>query len=277
VDVTSFKTSLELFKAEVKKAWGFPILELAVGFVALVSIPTIQPLLEAALPVAFQNRFSSLVAQALLGNINSQMLPLTILCGILISLSFARDYEQGLMQTLLSSPVPRSAVFIIKFLAVVIPLTLVSWAVTLLLLVLNFYADAAAVATVIQITAWALPVTLLALMFYGGLATLTALAIKRTIPAALTSMLLGFFFWFITTLKTESIGDLANYLALTPYKAPIVTLSRIFDVPIMPPAPPEALENILPAWNFLALTVFYALVLVIPMYLYFTRRFEIRE
>jgi ABC-type transport system involved in multi-copper enzyme maturation permease subunit len=277
VNLTSFKTSLALFRAEVKKAWGFPILELAVGFVALVSIPTINPLLEATLPNAFQSSFNSLVAETLTMNINSQMLPLTILCGILISLSFARDYEQGLMQTVMSSPVSRSSIFIIKFLAVIIPLTLTSWAVTLLLLVLNFYSDAAAVFTVIQITAWALPITLLALMFYGGLATLTALAIKRTIPAALTSMLLGFSFWFITTLKPESIGDIANYLALTPYKAPLVALSRIFEVPIMPPAPPEALENVLPAWNFLGLTVFYALVFVIPMYLYFTRRFEVRE
>jgi ABC-type transport system involved in multi-copper enzyme maturation permease subunit len=248
VDLTSFKNNFELFKAELKKAWGFPILELAVGFVALVSIPTINPLLEAYLPSGFQASFTSLVAQTFTMNINAQMLPLTILCGILVSLSFARDYEQGLMQTLLSSPLPRSSVFIIKFLAVVIPLTLVSWAVTLLLLVLNFYADAAAVFTVIQITAWALPMTLL-----------------------------GFFFWFITTLKAESIGDIANYLALTPYKTPLAALSRIFDVQMMPPAPPEALENILPAWNFIALTVFYALVLVIPMYLYFTRRFEIRE
>jgi len=276
VDLTSFKTSLALFKAEVRKAWGFPILELAVGFVALVSIPTIQPLLDVALAGNFQSFFNSLVATTLHSNISSQMLALTILCGILVSLSFARDYEQGLMQTLLSSPVSRSSVFIIKFLAVIIPLTLASWVVTLLLLVLNFYSDAAAVFTVIQLTAWALPITLLALMFYGGLATLISLAIKRTIPAALASMLIGFAVWFITTMDTQSIGEIANYLALTPYKAPLAALGRIFDIRI-PSAPPEALENVLPAWNFIGLTVFYALVFVIPMYLYFTRRFEVRE
>ena len=148
MDLTSFKTNLALFKAEVRKAWGFPILELAVGFVALVSIPTIKPLLDVALPSGFQSSFNLLVTEALFSNITSQMLPLTILCGILVSLSFARDYEQGLMQTLLSSPVSRSSIFIIKFLAVIIPLTLTSWVVTLLLLVLNFYSDAAAVFTV---------------------------------------------------------------------------------------------------------------------------------
>ena len=57
MDLTSFKNNFELFKAELKKAWGFPILELAVGFVALVSIPTINPLLEAYLPSGFQDLF----------------------------------------------------------------------------------------------------------------------------------------------------------------------------------------------------------------------------
>jgi ABC-2 type transport system permease protein len=274
VDSTSFKTNLALFKTEIRKAWSFPILELAVGFVALVSITTVKPLLDVAVQSSFQSSFNSWVAEALSSNIGSQMLPLAILCGILVSLSFARDYEQGLMQTLLSSPVSRSAIFTIKFLAVVVPLTLVSWVVTLLILVLNFYSSATAVLTVIQFASLALPITLLALMFFGGLATLIALAVKRTIPAALTSMLIGFAVWFITTLKPEAIGNIANYLALTPYKAPLVALGRMLGLTY---SPRDALENVLPAWNFLGLAVFYALMFVIPMYLYFTRRFEVRE
>jgi ABC-2 type transport system permease protein len=274
VDSTSFKTNLALFKTEIRKAWSFPILELAVGFVTLVSITTVKPLLDVAVQSSFQSSFNSWVAEALSSNIGSQMLPLAILCGILVSLSFARDYEQGLMQTLLSSPVSRSAIFTIKFLAVVVPLTLVSWVVTLLILVLNFYSSATAVLTVIQFASLALPITLLALMFFGGLATLIALAVKRTIPAALTSMLLGFAVWFITTLKPEAIGNIANYLALTPYKAPLVALGRMLGLTY---SPRDALENVLPAWNFLGLAVFYALMFVIPMYLYFTRRFEVRE
>lgn len=274
MNLTSFKINLDLFKAEVRKAWSFPILEFAVGFVALVAINRVPALLDAALQSDFQSFFNSWVADSLSSNITSQMLPLVILCGILVSLSFARDYEQGLMQTLLSSPVSRSSVFIIKFLAVVIPLTLISWVVTLLILVLNFYSDAATMFTVIQFTAVALPITLLALTFYAGLATLIALTIKRTIPSVLTSLLLGFSAWFITELNTEAIGGLANYLALTPYRAPLVSLGRILGLTY---SPAEALENVLPAWNFIGLTVFYALVFVIPMYLYFIRRFEVRE
>jgi ABC-type transport system involved in multi-copper enzyme maturation permease subunit len=263
-----------LFKAEVRKAWSFPILEFAVGFVALVAINRVPALLDVALQSEFQSSFNSWVADALSSNITSQMLPLVILCGILVSLSFARDYEQGLMQTLLSSPVSRASVFIIKFLAVVIPLTLISWVVTLLILVLNFYSDAATVFTVIQFATVALPITFLALTFYAGLATLIALTIKRTIPTVLTSILLGFSAWFITELNTDAIGGIANYLALTPYRAPLVSLGRTLGLTY---SPPDALENVLPTWNFIGLTVFYALVFVIPMYLYFTRRFEVRE
>jgi ABC-type transport system involved in multi-copper enzyme maturation permease subunit len=82
-----------------------------------------------------------------------------------MALSFARDYEQGLMQTLLSSPVSRSSLFIIKFLAVIVPLVFLSWGFTTLIMVLNFYLDTAALFTILGVTAWILPFMLLALMF----------------------------------------------------------------------------------------------------------------
>jgi ABC-type transport system involved in multi-copper enzyme maturation permease subunit len=214
-----------------------------------------------------------MIVEALSKNMSAQLLPLTLFCGILMSLSFARDYEQGLMQTLLSSPISRSAIFIIKFMAIIVPLTLISWGLILFATTINFYSNLTALITILQIAVLALPMIFLALMFYGGIATLISLTIRRTIPSALTAMLAGFFVWYITTLKSDMIGAFADYLCLTPYKAPQVALGRTLGLTY----PPDTIESILPGWGFIVLTMIYALVFFIPMYLHFTRRFEIRE
>lgn len=270
----SVKTNFALFKAELRKVWGFPILELAVGLMALISISNVSSLHKIVLQPILHSEFNSMIVDAAYTTSDSLLLPLGLLCSILMALSFARDYEQGLMQTLLSSPVSRSSLFIIKFLAVIVPLVFLSWGFTTLIMVLNFYLDTAALFTILGVTAWILPFMLLALMFYGGLATLIALAIRRTIPSALTVMIVSFFLWFVTTLKESAIGDLANYLSLTPFKAPLVSLGRILGAQFRPI---NTLENTLPGWNFIVLAIVYALIFVIPTYLYFRRRFEVRE
>ena len=264
------KASLPLFKTELKKVWSRPILELAVILIALISVSGIPTLVQISVQKESQFTFQSLVINGVSNILTLQMLPLIILCAILMSLSFARDYEQGLMQSLLSSPIPRSSLFAIKFLAVIVPLTLLSWGFLFFFTILNYYSNSF---FVIQIAIFALPIFFLSLMFYGGIATLVSLIIKRTIPSVLTALLAGFFFWFITTLNTDTIGRIAEYLSLTPYKAPIVVLNRTIGLSY----PVETLENSLPLWIFIALTVIYACIFVFPTYFYFTRRFEVRE
>jgi len=187
-----------------------------------------------------------------------------------MSLSFARDYEQGLMQSMLSLPISRTSLFTMKFLAVILPLTFLSWGFVIFFSILNYYSN---LFLVIQFVIFALPIALLALMFYGGLATIVSLVIKRTIPSALTAMLTGFFFWFITTLDTQAIGNTAEYLALTPYKTPLVLLDRTMGVIF----PPGSLEISLPIWVFVTLTLIYASIFVLLSFVYFVRRFEVRE
>jgi len=61
---STFENSRTLFKTEIRKAWSFPIFELAAGFVALVSIATIPKLQEIVLQSQLQVTFNSLVADA---------------------------------------------------------------------------------------------------------------------------------------------------------------------------------------------------------------------
>jgi len=262
-----------LLKAELRKVWSRPTLEMAVALVFLIALAYISTLVEIMRLAEFQSTFNSLIIEAIYRIVNSQMLPLVLLSGILVSLSFARDYEQGLMQTLLSLPVSRASIFAVKFVAVVVPLTLLSWGTTVFVLLLNFYSTVANDFLVIQLASWALPVTFLAVMFYAGLAAMIALALKKTIPAVLTTVIVGFIVWFISSLSSEMIGALADYLVFTPYKAPIVTLGRVLGIKY----PETGLENALPAWGFMALIVFYALLFLVPTYLYFTKRFEVKE
>ena len=126
---------------------------------------------------------------------------------------------------------------------------------------------------VLQVTFWALPITFLAIMFYAGLASLIAMVLKKTIPAVLTSVIMGFILSFVSELKTEVIGAIADYLVFTPYKAPLVTLERVLDIK----NPEPGLEMSLPPWGFFLLIVFYAVVFLVPTYLHFTKRFEVKE
>ena len=265
--------NLALLKTEVRRIWGFPILELAVGFLALISVTTIPTLQEIVIQSQAQATFNTMVADAVYNVMNAQLLPIGLFCGILVALSFARDTEQGLMQTLLSSPLSRSTVFIVKFVAVVVPLTFLSWGITTLMICLNFSISGATVPLMLQAALASLLTTFLAVMFYGGLATLISLTVRRPIPAALAAMIIGFLMYFVTTLKVEAIGSLANYLAITPFKAPLVGLGKMLGLTYME----NTLENALPATVFLAIAVVYGLALLVPMYLYFTRRFELRE
>ncbi|HDQ06938.1 MAG TPA: hypothetical protein ENN36_09520 [Candidatus Bathyarchaeota archaeon] len=264
---------LALLKADISKVWGRPTFELAVGLVFFISITSVQILFEITTVSGFQSDFNYLVTESLVRITSTQMLPLVILSGILVSLSFARDYEQGLMQTLLSLPVSRTSIFAIKFVAVVLPLTLLSWGITLFIMVMNYFTAASGL-LVLQVSFWALPVTFFAVMFYAGLASLIALALKKTITSTLATVLAGFFVWFITTLTPEVLGPIADYLVFTPYAAPLWAMKRLFGTrPLSEPG----LEMNLPPWGFFILIIFYAFVFLVPTYIYFTKKFEVKE
>ncbi len=272
-------TKLALLKTELRRVWGFPILELAAGFLALIAVTTIYTLQDITIPSAAQATFNGIVVNAVYDTMSTQLLPIGLFCGILVALSFAKDYEQGLMQTLLSSPLSRSTVFIVKFVAVTVPLTLLTWGITMFMIALNYSLGGATVSLLLQVAAASLLTTFLSVFIFGGLATLIALTVKRTIPTALVTMTLGFLMYFVTTLSAETIGYLANYIAVTPFKASLLGLSKLLgaDTARVVGLAEGTLETSVPAIGFLAIALVYVLALVVPMYIYFTRRFEVRE
>ena len=276
----SVRRGLSLLKAEMEKVWGRPILEITVALMAVMTIISVSPLTEIVRHSEFSVAFQSAITGSVSATVASLMLPWVIMCAVLMSLSFARDYEQGLMQSLLSVPVSRKLFFTVKFVAVVLPLVLLSWGFTTFFVGLTFYSSPL---LVLQLSFFALPVSLLSLMFCGGLSVLIALTIKRTIPSVLTALLANFFFWFPSTMSTASLlwvgSSYANYLCLTPYKGALVFLDKLLGiVPIgLTESMADALEYSLTWDSFGVLLVFYAFVLVIPMFVYFSRRFEICE
>ena len=261
---------LTLLKADMRKVWSRPTFELAVALIFFMSITRVQTLFQVSVGGA---GFYSVITETLVGITSTQMLPLVILSGILVSLSFARDYEQGLMQTLLSLPVSRTSIFAVKFVAVVLPLTLISWVLTLFIIVMNYFTAESSL-LVFQLSFWALPVTLFAVMFYAGLASLIALALKKAITSTLVTVLAGFFVWFITTLTSDVLGPIADYFVFSPYAAPLWALKRLFGTR---PMSEPGLEMNLPPWGFFVLIFFYAVVFLVPSYLYFTKWFEVKE
>jgi ABC-type transport system involved in multi-copper enzyme maturation permease subunit len=269
----------ELLKTEVRRVWGFPVLELALGFLAFIAVTTIYTLQEITIQSQAQATFNGVVVNAVYDTMSAQLLPIGLFCGILVALSFAKDYEQGLMQTLLSSPLSRSTVFIAKFVAVTVPLTLLTWGITMFMIALNFSLGGATVSLLLQVAAASLLTTFLSVFFFGGLATLIALTVKRTIPTALVTMMLGFLMYFVTTLRAETIGPLANYIAVTPFKASLLGFGKLLgaDSARVVGLAENTLESSVPAVGFLAIALVYGLALLVPMYLYFTRRFEVRE
>lgn len=276
----SVRAGLALLKAEMGKVWGRPILEITVALMAVMAIVSVRPLTEIVLHSEFPAAFQSAITGSVSSTVASLMLPWVIMCAVLMSLSFARDYEQGIMQSLLSVPVSRKLFFTIKFVAVILPLTLLSWGFTTFFVGMTFYSSPW---LVLQLSFFALPVSLLSLMFCGSISVLIALTIKRTIPSVLTALLANFFFWFPTTISTNSPvwegSSYANYLCLTPYKGALALLDKMLGIvpKIVTPPIAESLEYNLSAGSFAALLLFYACLLVIPMFVYFSRRFEICE
>jgi len=272
----SVKVCWALLRSEMSKVWAKPILELTVAFMAVMAIFMVQPFTE----IVDHSKFSIFFQSALTGSIShivsSLMLSLVVMCGVLMALSFAKDYESGLMQSILSVPVSRKMFFVAKFFAVVLPLALLSWVLTTFFVGLTFYSSPW---LVLQLSFYVLPITFLSLMFCGGIGVLVALLVKRSIPAVLTSLLANFFFWFLTTIDTSPSGgaSYANYLCLTPYKGALVFLNKLLGIVPKGISMTDTLEVTLSTGTFGVLLIFYACILVIPLFVYFSRRFEICE
>jgi ABC-type transport system involved in multi-copper enzyme maturation permease subunit len=288
----SARAGLALLRAEIGKVWGRPILEITVALMAVLTLMSVEPITQLNTHAVFPSVFRYAVVSSVSATVSSLMLPWVIMCGVLMALSFAKDYESGLMQSLLSMPISRKMFFTVKFFAVVLPLVLLSWVLTTFFVGLSFYSDPW---LVLQFSFYVLPVSFLSLMFCGGLGVLVALVVKRSIPAVLTSLLANFFIWYPTTINTLNElmkgADYVNYLCLTPHKGAWVFLNKLLGIPcpyfqyisgdpflvVGPKEFTSSLEYILPASSIAVLLVFYACVLVIPMFVYFCRRFEICE
>jgi len=266
----SVKVCWALLRSEMSKVWAKPILEITVALMAMIAFLFVQPITEIIEHSKFSIFFQSALVESVRSTVSSLLLPLVVMCGVLMALSFARDYESGLMQSVLSVPVSRKMFFAAKFFAVVLPLALLSWVLTTFFVGLTFYSSPW---LVLQFSFYVLPVAFLSLMFCGGIGVLAALVIKHNIPAVLTSLLANLFLWFLTTIDPSS----PNYLCLTPYKGALVFLDKLLGIaPKLNPMP-GMLEFTLPASAFGVLLIFYACILVIPMIVYFSRRFEICE
>ncbi|MDR0460292.1 MAG: hypothetical protein LBH62_02475 [Nitrososphaerota archaeon] len=289
----STRAGLALLRAEIGKVWGRPILEITVALMAVLTLMSVQSITKLVTLADFPSIFRYTVMTSVSATVGSLMLPWVIMCGVLMALSFARDYESGLMQSLLSMPVSRKLFFVVKFFAVVLPLVLLSWVFTTFFVGLTFYSD---LWLVLQLSFYVLPVSFLSLMFCGGLGVLVALVVRRSIPAVLTSLLVNFFIWYPTTINTlialrDGVGY-AGYLCLTTQKGALVFLNKLLGIvnpyvvfengnPLLdiyvPPEFASSLEYTLPTSSFAILLIFYACILVIPMFVYFCRRFEICE
>ncbi len=273
----SVRAGLALLKAELGKVWARPILEITVALMAVMATYLVQPITRVVSHSTFSVTLQSVVTENVSSVVSSLMLPLVVMCAVLMSLSFARDYESGLMQSILSAPVSRKMLFTVKFFAVVLPLALLTWIFTTFFVGLTFYSSPW---IVLQFSLFALPVSFLFLMLCGGIGVLVALMVKRTIPAVLTSFLVNFALWYPSTIITGIAfirGDFfANYLCLTPYKGALVFLDKLLGIdPKVLLDYPYALELSLSASDFGALLIVYVCVLVIPLFVYFSRRFEI--
>ncbi|MDR2707939.1 MAG: ABC transporter permease [Nitrososphaerota archaeon] len=223
-----FGTGWTLLKAEMGKVWDRPILEITVALMSVLVLSSASPHFSFELSSQFSANFWYMLTGSVSLSVKALLLPLVVMCGVLVALSFARDYESGLMQSVLSLPVSRKMFFVAKFFAIILPLTLLSWGFTTFFVGLTFYPE---FWLVLKASFFVLPVVFLVLMFCGGIGVLVSLMIKRTIPSVLAALLVNIFFWYPTSVDTvntlrEGVGY-ANYLCLTPYKGALVFLDRL--------------------------------------------------
>lgn len=258
-----------LIKAELEKIWARPIFEVTVGLILLACAGSTMQLVYLIPQNRFQELFFSGIAYLVILIVDQLGFYLGLICSILVTLSFSRDYELGLLQTLMSLPVSRRSIIAIKFIAIVVPLTISAWGILIFLLGLNFYYE---LAILLQIALPALAILFIATSFFYCVATLISLTIKRTLPSVLVSLSLALVL-FVLSKSPRMIGNFTLYAPLT---APVMILSRIWDVRIYYQLSLAA-EFLPSAWFFLSLTLIYCLVPIAFAYFYFTRVFEVSE
>lgn len=258
---------MELFKAELGKSWRRPTLELTIALLALIGAGTITDDVYLSSLDRLDKELFRRISYTTVVSFQQLELLMGLLCSILASLSFARDYEQGLLQTLMSLPISRTRLFLAKLLAIVVPLTVVSWVYIGFFLGLNYYFVPITLLKVLLPILFTIFVTL---VFYFGIASIISIKIKKTLPSVITSSMIVMALFI---LQLSSPASLEGYITYTPYLAPIMYLARTFNLRYLN-VPIDVHQ---PAWIFMGLMILYALAFTVIPHLIFTRYFEVRE
>jgi len=258
-----------LLKAETERVWSRPVLELTSILVFLLSL-SVAPLVSVIPPDRLQAEIFSKIVGFITLYADSLTLFLGLICAVLGTLSFAKDYEQGLLQTLLSLPLSRSLVFVSKLIAVTVPITLIAWVTMVFSLSLSFYF---ALDIVFRTAFYVLPIIFIISLLSFSLATLISLLAKRILPSILASTASILILFMISNPPMATLGDF-RYLAYTPLRAPVMTLIRVFGESYFGSNVLEALPE---TGTLLTLSLTYALVPLFFAFLYFTRKLEIKQ
>lgn len=258
-----------LLKAEAERVWSRPVLELTLVLVFLLSMSAIQPLISIIPPDRLETEVFSIAADSITLYAETLTLFLSIICAILAALSFAKDYEQGLLQTLLSLPLSRSLIFASKLIAITAPITLLAWATMALSLYLNFYFLPNAL---IKAILPALPIFFVISLLSYSIATLISLATKRILPSILASSAMVLVLFFVSNPPVGTYGTF-GYIPYTPLKAPVMTLMRVFGESYSS----IVIEDLPSTWLLLTLSLTYVFVPLIVSYLFFTRKLEVKQ
>lgn len=252
---------MELLKAEFGKSWRRPILELAVVLVAVIAVGAAEnKVFIRKLDNPNVDLFEEMANTAVVSFSWLELLT-GVICSILTALSFARDYDQGLIQTLPSLHISRERLFLTKLIAIVVPLTVISWGYTAFSLGLNYYFAPAGLLKIILLELFMSYVTL---VLYFGIASTVFLTIRRRVPSAIASSIIVIVL-FILSFK--------EYVWYSPYQAPMTFLAKIFNITYLNvPLDPNQ-----PAWIFMSLMISYAIASTLVPYMFFTRYLEVRE
>ena len=265
--------NVEVMKAEFKNIWSSWLLEISI-FIPLFSCLIYNPHLFGIFPyedvgIAIQE----MITARTISVFHSALTFMIVICSAVSAISFARDYEKGLLQTLFSLPLSRTEIFLSKMLSIVLVSSIIVSISLTITLILDFYF---AVSYLLKPILIGFLMAFAPLFFYFSLSAFIALIIRKTVASTVISIVLS----YMLQALPPALSDINYYM---PDKIPIFMLCKLLGYRSTPSfhsgygLPSTLLANAPSIELLLILLVIYSIGMMTVTYTYFIKKMELAE
>lgn len=264
--------NIEILKAEFRNIWSSLLLEISIITPLFISL-IYNPHLFYIFPYKDVNIvIHEIVAIRTTSIFHSTLTFTIIICSVASAISFSKDYERGVLQTLLSLPLSRTEIFLSKILPIIVVSTIIVSISLSVTLILDFHFTMLYILKPICI---GFLLALTPLTFFSSLSTFIALLTKRTLASTVISIILS----YILQISPPVLSPINYYM---PDKIPVFILFKMMSIKESSHGfysgyglPLTLLTNAPSIELLLILSLTYSICMMLVTYLYFVKGVEL--